>query len=218
MYTRRLTCTKNVPDDITKKINENYIKAGEWDSKDDVVVEFKKIMKRELKQLQQGKCAYCELPLETRNPEIEHIAPKGGVKRPKYVECMFLPMNLVYACHHCNSPQCKGQKDTVVSKNGSDDYTKWSFSIVHPYLDDPLDFFEMVVLDDGTPGAFPIPKHDADSYHKEKALNTIKMFQLDGEKCMELAKERLAQKYKEEINNMIKTVSSYRPAVFTVNT
>ena len=73
-------------------------------------------MKNALQELQDGKCAYCELPLATRNPEIEHIAPKGGIKRVKHIECMFLPENLVYACHNCNSTECKGQKDTVVKK------------------------------------------------------------------------------------------------------
>lgn len=29
-------------------------------------------------EIQDGKCAYCELPLLSRNPEIDHIAPKGG--------------------------------------------------------------------------------------------------------------------------------------------
>lgn len=46
-------------------------------------------MKNALQELQDGKCAYCELPLATRNPEIEHIAPKGGIKRVKHIECMF---------------------------------------------------------------------------------------------------------------------------------
>lgn len=209
MYTKRLISTTNIPDAILDELNNNYLKAGAWNSKDEIVENFKVLMKQELYSLQEGKCAYCELPLETRNPEIEHIAPKGGEKRPKHIECMFLPMNLVYACHNCNSPECKGQKDTVISKNG-DDYSKWSFSIVHPYLDNPEDFFDICPLADGSPGVFPIPKSDADDYHKSKARKTIEMFQLNGEKCLELAKEYLSRKHGDEINDIVKSISMYR--------
>lgn len=210
MYTKRLISTTNIPKAIMDELNKNYIKPGAWDSKDEVVEKFKLLMKRELYSLQDGKCAYCELPLETRNPEIEHIAPKGGKIRPKHIECMFLPMNLVYSCHHCNSPQCKGQKDTVISKN-NDEYSKWTFSIVHPYLDNPQDFFDILILPDGSPGVIPIPKSDADDYHKMKARETIKMFQLNREgKCMELAKEYFARKYADEINEIVKGISMYR--------
>lgn len=193
------------------QLKNDYSYAGAWDSKDSIVQEFKETMKSELLKNQDGKCAYCELPLQTRNPEIEHIAPKGGKKRPKHVECTFLPINLVYACHHCNSPQCKGQVDTVISKNDSVNYRDWTFSIVHPYIDDPTEYFEIPNLADGTPGAIPIPKQNADELHKNKARNTIKMFKLDSEKCIEIAKERLAQKYKPEINELIKAISVYRP-------
>lgn len=93
---------------------------------------------------QNGKCAYCGLPLSSRNPEIDHIAPKGGSKRPYHTECTFLPINLVYACHHCNSSGCKGQNDTVESKNGTTNYRRWSFKIVHPYLDDPTEYLNLV--------------------------------------------------------------------------
>lgn len=209
MYTKRLICSTNIPKAILDELQRNYIKAGAWDSKDEVVEKFKSLMKDELYSLQDGKCAYCELPLETRNPEIEHIAPKGGEKRPKHIECMFLPMNLVYSCHNCNSPQCKGQKDTVISKD-SDDYSEWTFSIVHPYLDNPQDFFDIPPLADGSPGVFPVPKRDADDYHKRKARKTIEMFKLNGEKCLELAKEYIARKHGDEINEIVKSISMYR--------
>ena len=97
-----------------------YNVPGGWDVKDDCVKEFKEQLKPLLVKNQKNRCAYCGLPLETRNPEIDHIAPKGGIKRIKHPEVTFLPLNLVYACHNCNSTECKGQKDVVESKTSSD--------------------------------------------------------------------------------------------------
>lgn len=209
MFTRKLVATNKVPQDLLDKLNNDYIKPGAWSMNDENVSEFKTIMKEALQELQDGKCAYCELPLATRNPEIEHIAPKGGEKRAKHIECMFLPENLVYACHNCNSPECKGQKDTVVKKDG--EYRNWEFNIVHPYFDDPREYFDIPSLGDGSPGFVPIPKVDADSYHAHKAKNTIKMFRLDSEKVLELAKEYMTKRHNDEFNYIIQSVSSYRP-------
>ena len=68
MYTKRLISTTNIPDAILDELNNNYLKAGAWNSKDEIVENFKVLMKRELYSLQEGKCAYCELPLETSVP------------------------------------------------------------------------------------------------------------------------------------------------------
>ena len=211
MYTRRLVCTDKIPKRLLDELQKKYIEPGAWDMNNATINEFKTLMKKELIKLQDGKCAYCELPLETRNPEIEHIAPKGGKKSPKHIECMFLPKNLVYACHNCNSPMCKGRKDVVLDKKNGSDYEKWSFSIVHPYLDDPAEYFDIIPLEDGSPGIIPIPKENLDASHKSKAKNTIEMFQLNGEKMIELAKERIAQKYSNEIISIVRGVSAFRP-------
>lgn len=209
MFTRKLVATNKVPQDLLEELNKNYIKPGAWDINDENINKFKTIMKEALLELQDGKCAYCELPLATRNPEIEHIAPKGGKKRKKHIECMFLPENLVYACHNCNSPECKGQKNTVVAKEGS--YQNWEFNIVHPYLDDPQEYFDILPLEDGKAGFIPRPKVNADLYHINKAMNTIRMFRLDREKVIELGKEYLAKKHSDELNKIINSVSLYRP-------
>lgn len=211
MFTRKLNYPDKIPEELLKKLPEEYIKPGAWDLNDENVNKFKDIMKTSLNELQGGRCAYCELPLLTRNPEIEHIAPKGGTKRPKHIECTFLPINLVYACHNCNSPECKGVKDTVINKNGSNDYKKWTFSIVHPYLDDPTEYFDILPYEDGNPGIIPIVKRNIDSCHRSKAERTIEMFKLNGEKVCELIKELMAKKYSKEVNEMAKTVSLYRP-------
>lgn len=180
---------------------------GGWDKKDAAVADFKEKMKLKLLDNQSGRCAYCGLPLETRNPEIDHIAPKGGEKRPKYPEVTFLPINLVYACHNCNSTSCKGQTDVVESKNDSDNYRLWSFKIVHPYLDDPRDFFE----NDKDDSILILPKKDADEIHTKKANYTIQMFGLTTEaKITEIAKQRFFEKYPDNIKKVILDITTYK--------
>lgn len=118
---------------------------------------------------------------------------------------------LVYSCHNCNSTICKGQKNTVLSKNGKHNYRKWTFKIVHPYIDDPMDYFEVPVSSSGERRAYPIIKKGIDREHKNKAKETIKMFGLDGEKTLELAKEQLAISQPEELQRIIEEISSHRP-------
>ena len=213
MFTRKLEQLTGLDEKRLSELKKHSVPGG-WDSQESIVVDFKAEMKDKLCKNQQGKCAYCELSLATRAPEIEHIAPKGGPKQPKHVECMFQPLNLVLACRRCNSPTCKGRKDTVVTKNGSDDYSEWSFRIVHPYLDDPADYFEMNSVDNGEIGPIPLIKRTADTAHQIKAQNTIDMFKLNSEEViLELAKQRLAEKMPDQIANFIQNISTYRPPI-----
>ena len=191
--------------DILSSVEPYNVKCG-WDSKDAPVEKFKEIIKGELNRNQSGRCAYCDLSLETRNPEIDHIAPKGGSKRPKHVEFTFLPLNLVYACHNCNSTTCKGSIDVVTNKH--DEYVDWEFSIVHPYLDDPIDFFHVNKNDE----ICILPKRDADEYHKKKAKETINIFNLNSEgKLNEIAKQIEFEHYPDTIRRIIKEISCYSP-------
>lgn len=193
-------------DEMLRTVEPYNIKGG-WDIKNCETKTFKETMKRELFDNQNGRCAYCDLPLETRNPEIDHIAPKGGNKQPKHVECTYLPLNLVYACHNCNSSSCKGSKDTVVNKV-STNYSTWIFSIVHPYLDDPVEYF----YQNRSGILCPIPKKEADEYHRKKALGTIKMFGLDTEgKLNEIGKQLIAEQQPDIVRKMIENISTYKP-------
>ena len=186
---------------------EAYNVPGGWDEKDNAVSTFKTTMKQKLYSNQNGKCAYCGLPLDTRNPEIDHIAPKGGPKRPKHTECTFLPLNLVYACHNCNSSECKGQNDVVLSKH-VDGYRYWSFKMVHPYLDDPCDYFEC--SDEGT--IILLPKKDTDKQHREKANFTLDLFNLRTEsKLLEIAKQIAFECNPTNVQEIILQISTYRP-------
>lgn len=187
---------------------EKYNIPGGWTADDPVITSFKEEIKQKLTINQSGKCAYCGLPLSSRNPEIDHIAPKGGPKRPYHTECTFLPINLVYACHHCNSSECKGQTNTVETKNGSTDYRQWSFRLVHPYLDDPTEYFEF----DENGSILSLPKRNADSRKQQKARYTIEMFGLDTEPILtELAKQAFFEQQPDTIRNLITSISTYRP-------
>ena len=185
-----------------------YNIPGGWDVNDPNITSFKEEIKGKLMENQDGKCAYCGLPLSTRNPEIDHVAPKGGPKRPQHTECTFLPINLVYSCHHCNSPVCKGKTDIVQSKNGSTNYRQWSFTIVHPYLDDPREYFEF----DDDDNILSLPKRDADDGKRQKAISTITMFDLDTEPVLvEIAKQRFFEQHPEPIRAIITEISTYKP-------
>lgn len=184
-----------------------YNVPGGWDEQDSAVSDFKTTMKERLYLNQNGKCAYCGLPLSTRNPEIDHIAPKGGKKRPKHTECTFLPINLVYACRNCNSSECKGQTDVVLSKHVSG-YRNWSFKIVHPYLDDPNEYFEC--SEEGT--IILLPKKGADEHHREKAIFTLHLFNLQSEqKLTEIAKQVAFERNPCNIQAIVLEISTYKP-------
>ena len=214
MFEERLRNKAKIPKDI-----KNYLKAlqpykgGEWDLKDDEVEQFKEIVKRQLTHYQNGKCAYCELLLATRKPTIDHIAPKGGKVRPKYVDYTFLPINLVMACSDCNMPPCKGMTDTVETKGAH--YTENEFTIVHPYLDDPQNFFSFIDSPTISFGVIPLVKEDATDDQKRKAKKTIETFKLDSEaKILERAKDKLYEesqkKQSPSINDLINSIVYYK--------
>lgn len=194
--------------DTIQQAVEKYNIPGGWTVDDPDIISFKEEIKQKLTINQNGKCAYCGLPLSSRNPEIDHIAPKGGLRRPYHTECTFLPINLVYACHHCNSSGCKGQTNTVETKNGSTDYRQWSFRLVHPYLDDPTEYFEF----DESGNILSLPKRNTDSRKQQKARYTIGMFGLDTEPILtELAKQAFFEQQPDTIRHLITSISTYRP-------
>lgn len=127
-----------LPARVLRKIKKlNPLTGGEWDLSIQEVKDFKSILKAQLKKIQNNKCAYCGLTMgETSRFEIEHIAPKGGKKRPAYTMYTFTPINLVLACNLCNSPEKKGQYNTISNNPIAPYYTLNTFKIVHPYLDD----------------------------------------------------------------------------------
>lgn len=132
----------------------------------------KKEIKCYLLKIQDKRCAYCGNKFGvTSNPEIEHIAAKGGDARLIYPQFTFTPYNLVLACHLCNSPVKKGQH-RVISRLDIN-YRKCEFDIIHPYFDDPSDHLLEMVSPDG--------KSIIYAYKSEKGLKNIKMFSLNSE-------------------------------------
>jgi len=102
-----------------------------WKSGKNSAKLFKKEMTRLMLLEQDRRCAYCGSRLFEKRPHRDHIAPKEN-----YVKWMFWPENLVLACFACNT-DLKKTFNPVVALGKT--YRQTTFSIVHPYLDDPDD-------------------------------------------------------------------------------
>jgi uncharacterized protein (TIGR02646 family) len=152
--------------EITQGIKRmSPLTGGEWDRNTKEVRGFKKEIREQLKGLQNMKCAYCaeELDVSSRI-EIEHIAPKGGVVRPMHYEFAFTLKNLVLACNKCNA-DLKNTFDPIINKCGV--YRECTFSIVHPYFDEPNHCYHWN-------GPIISPKN-------LKGTTSIRIFELDSE-------------------------------------
>lgn len=107
--------------------------GNHWDTPPNANIVAIKIKIRSQLQAAQNVCSYCGLKLGgTSNGEIEHIAPKGQTKNPEFT---FTLKNLTLACHLCNFPEKKGQKQSISKKTNT--YKNCDFFLVHPYFDDP---------------------------------------------------------------------------------
>lgn len=92
---------------------------------------------KQLLLIQNNNCCYCGLKVnEGGRAEIEHIANKGGQKRPAYIEFVFTKENLAIVCQFCNSSSKKGQED-ILDNVDLTNYNNCTFKIVHPYFDNP---------------------------------------------------------------------------------
>lgn len=176
-----------MPSDVVKDLkdilDEKFRYAGAWndlfDQKQIEFMSFRQKLKDDLFSKQNGCCAYCECQTAKSDLQIDHFAPKGGKEKPMYVDQQFNPLNLVLSCKDCNMTY-KRTYDPVLTKQ--EDYSKWTFKILHPYFDDPKDYFLLVPLVDGTKGFFPIIRDDVDFDHKKKAEETFKLFKFYEEK------------------------------------
>ena len=195
----------DVVDDLRDKLNDKYLYAGAWNylytNKQEDYMRFRKRLKDDLYKKQEECCAYCECRTDEGDMQIEHFAPKGGEKNSKYVEQQFNPLNLVLSCKECNE-KYKKTFDPVVSNVG--DYRNWKFKILHPYFDDPTEYFSLIQLTDGLKGFFPIIKSDADFDHKEKAKETIMLFKFyEEERIIKIAKSFIGKLYYPEIEHIL---------------
>ncbi|HBQ5991317.1 TPA: hypothetical protein L9A40_002314 [Klebsiella pneumoniae] len=202
----RITATIYIPPFIKNKINSfKPFSGGDWDKKDKSISIFKRLVRKQLLSAQRDCCAYCGLPLdETGKTEIEHLAPKGGPVRPKHVEFMFEVENLYLSCNLCNSPVKKGVQDTIVDKD-SNDYSRCTFSIVHPRYDIPEQHYLWTV---------DIEKVLIQG-NSDKGRESIRIFKLDsGAHTEARARIELHKRYKRVIDPnqkaLIKAILGYQ--------
>lgn len=182
----KINSKPSIPKRIKRKLNKlKPFKCGLWDENDGVIKDFKFLLKIQLLKIQNNKCAYCGLPLNTTGKtEIEHFSPKGGCKRPNHTELAFSRYNLVLSCNLCNSPIKKGIYDTIKIKDIN--YKKCTFKIVHPYFDEPSLHYKWVIEDEKI----------LIQYLSEKGDESIKLFDLNSSSH---AEERVKIKVREVI-------------------
>ena len=195
MFSHKLDLIR-ISSDLSAKMNA-LPSDTKWESRRKVVKEFKKTLKKKFKKNQNNTCAYCELPFDIDYPELDHIAPKS-----LYSDETFNTQNLVNACHRCNGFYHKGYIDTVDNSNGS--YNNWDFNIVHPYFDDPQDYYEYSESDNST---FRIKvKAGLSPQMDKKAQNTLDIFALNKKGMPKKRK----QEYLYKKNPIIEEISTYK--------
>lgn len=145
------------------------LKPGAWDRSD--VEDIKNEIHKQLLLIQKNNCCYCGLKVnEGGRAEIDHIAKKGGAKRPAYTEFIFTPKNLAIACQYCNSSSKKGQDDVLAHVDLAN-YENCTFKIVHPYMHNPQKHYKW------TKGKYKI----LISSITDEAKYSIELFELDSE-------------------------------------
>lgn len=144
--------------------------ASNWDSGRNCIKDLKDRMNTHFDTHQNEKCCYCGLLYNrTGRGEIDHIAPKGVNLYPQFT---FAGENLAKACQLCNSSTMKHTFDTVRTLNNV--YSSCDFKIVHPYLDNHDQHYRWnygllrVVI--------------SVNNNSNKAIESIKLFELDSEK------------------------------------
>lgn len=179
------------------------LQPGVWDRSD--IKAIKTEIHTQLLILQNNNCCYCGLKVnEGGRAEIDHIAKKGGPKRPAYTEFIFTPKNLAIACQYCNSSSKKGQDD-VLSYTNLTNYDNCTFKIVHPYFHDPQTHYLW------SKGKYKI----LISANSNEAIYSISLFELDSEAHTlarakqvmfetKLAKYKSQQAIKQRVLNILK--------------
>jgi uncharacterized protein (TIGR02646 family) len=174
---------------------------GVWDKS--AVKDIKREIHDQLLVIQGYNCCYCGLKVnEGGRAEIEHIANKGGVKRPAYVEFVFTKENLAIVCQFCNSSSKKGQED-ILDNIDLTNYDNCTFKIVHPYFDEPDRHYSW------SKGKYKI----LISYISNKGEKSIELFGLDSEahtmaRAKQVMFENKLSKYnrRQEIVNRVKDI------------
>lgn len=103
-----------------------------WDEEgpDNIFDKIKDDIRHHMLEVQNVRCAFCEMLFEYGGVHIEHFAPKW--KHPRF---LYEPLNLVCSCPICNGLSKKGKRDTIDGVANAT-YRQNVFKYVHPYLDD----------------------------------------------------------------------------------
>jgi uncharacterized protein (TIGR02646 family) len=174
---------------------------GVWDSS--IVKDIKTKIHNQLLTIQDNNCCYCGLKVnEGGRAEIEHIANKGGKKKPAYTEFVFTKKNLAIVCQFCNSSSKKGQVDTLDNVDLTN-YDNCTFKIVHPYFDNPNLHYSW------SKGTYKI----LISHISDEGEESIKLFGLDSEahtmaRAKQVMFEEKLSKYnkRQEIKNRVMNI------------
>jgi uncharacterized protein (TIGR02646 family) len=178
---------------------------GIWNSS--AVVNVKTEIHNQLLLIQKNNCCYCGLKVnEGGRAEIEHIANKGGLKRPAYIEFVFTKENLAIICQFCNSSSKKGQVD-ILDFVDLTNYRNCTFKIVHPYFDNPDLHYSW------TKGKYKV----LISSTSTKGIKSIDLFGLDSEahtlaRAKQAMFEEKLSKYtqREQIKNRIAEIFKFK--------
>lgn len=177
--------------------------SAHWDLTTPEMKTFKTCLLKDLKVLQDNRCAYCGLGLTRVLVDREHFVAKGKPEnKPQF---MFCPENLFAACAYCNRI-LKGRKKIIASYN--DDYSQCSFKIIHPLYDCAAN---EIFFDQNSKGDFVIIQALT-----QKGLATIRLFDLDSpaitvKRVGFIAEKKAIEEMPPEELARLKVISFYRP-------
>jgi uncharacterized protein (TIGR02646 family) len=140
-----------------------------WDYQCNAMKAYKKELLSNMLKNQSDRCVYCGLSLTRTMVDREHFAPKD--QHPLFT---FEPLNLIASCAYCNQ-RMKGRADIVVTFN--ENYAECNFSIIHPYIEEPDDFFYFDEEDDAEEPGYNILFKLRNPTDK-RAIATMEMFDL----------------------------------------
>lgn len=124
----RISLSKDSKRKVRKfwKNSNGNLDASSWRR---IIASVKSDLSEKLLSNQGYKCVYCGRYLYGQAHEMDHFADKAT-----YPRFSFNPVNIFYSCRFCNSPERKGQLDTVLIENTR--YDQCLFDIMHPYYHD----------------------------------------------------------------------------------
>lgn len=175
-------------------VDQNGVRRP-WESKANAILTFKENFREWALRNQDGRCAFCRLPLGTvstrRTPSLDHFAPKA-----RYPQWVFEVLNLLAACYACNS-SLKNSTDPVLLMGCI--YEQSQFRVVHPYLDEVPEHISGGFVEESL---HPEPV----THLSDRGRSTIELFELDDPGLLNTwRKEHHAWSWNNALNHMSQT-------------